>query len=180
LSEPLTGFAVQTHSSDETSAVGAVVGGLCAAGDIIALEGELGAGKTQFVRGLALGLGLNPRHVSSPTFVLVQEYEPAESNSRKPILVHIDAYRIKSAEDLASIGWHGHGEEMREQAVVAVEWASLIRPALGEDVLCVKIEHEPGGRRVLLSASGSWRTKIRQLSEQVRVAGMPVEEGAQP
>ena len=135
--------------------VGDVVGQCCKPRDILALQGELGAGKTQLVRGLAQGLGLNPRLVSSPTFVMVQEYEPVGGDPDTPVLVHIDAYRIQSPDELESIGWTGHGEELREGAVVAIEWAKLIRPALGDDLLWIEIEHTPAGRQILLSAQGS-------------------------
>lgn len=173
-------LALQTADAAQTAAAGTAIGRCCAAGDVIALEGELGAGKTQLVRGLAEGLGLDPRQVSSPTFVLVQEYEPADASSGMPVLVHIDAYRLGSDEDLASIGWHGHGEELREGAVVAVEWASLIEHALGGDVLWVRIAHEAGGRRVCLSARGGWRDKIQMLQQCFRDAGLSAEEGATP
>lgn len=174
-------ITIDTRTAAQTAMAGAVVGHACTAGDVVALQGELGAGKTQFVRGMAEGLGLNPRQVSSPTFVLVQEYEPPSDRSNKLLLVHIDAYRIKSDEDLASIGWHGQGEELREQAVVAVEWASLIKPALGEDVLWVRIEHEPDGRRISLWAQGTWRDKMHVLSESFRHAGLTTDpEAAEP
>eukprot|EP00752_Nemacystus_decipiens_P016090 g14386.t1 len=154
------------------------VGEHCVAGDLIALQGELGAGKTQLVRGLAQGLGLSPRLVSSPTFVMVQEYEPPPEDSARggktmvPVLVHIDAYRIHSPDELESIGWSGHGDELREGAVVAIEWAKLIRPALGEDLLWVEIEHCPSGRQITLTASGAWRDKMQGLEMALRDAGI--------
>lgn len=170
---------IDTRNVEQTLAVGAVVGRACQAGDLIALQGELGAGKTQFVRGLAQGMGVDPRQVNSPTFVLMQEYEPQDAE--RPVLVHIDAYRIQSADDLASIGWQGHGQALREQAVVAVEWASLIRPALGEDVLWVELKHAADGRRISLSAQGAWQDKIQLLSESLRDADLTSHtEGAEP
>lgn len=178
---PPADLIIDTSSTDQTVAAGAAIGRVCQASDIIALEGELGAGKTQLVRGLAQGMGLNPRQVSSPTFVIVQEYEPPVADNDKPILVHIDAYRIKSEEDLASIGWYGHGEELRDQAVVAVEWASLIAPALGEDVLHVGITHEPHGRRITIGATGRWRSKLDELNQAVRDAELDlVPQQAKP
>lgn len=161
---------IQTSTADQTVALGEVIGRCCAAGDVLALQGELGAGKTQLVRGLASGLGLNPRQVSSPTFVMVQEYEPAQSGT--PILVHIDAYRIQSADELETIGWSGQGEELRDQAVVAIEWAKLIRPALGDDLLWIEIEHSPDGRRITLAAEGNWEDKMQLLIQSIRTAGL--------
>lgn len=156
-------ITIQTKSTEQTVRLGEAIGRCCKAGDLIALQGELGAGKTQLVRGIAKGMGLNPRQVSSPTFVMVQEYEP-EADNDVPILVHIDAYRISSPDELESIGWAGNGEELRENAVVAIEWARLIRPALGDDLLWVDIEHTPDGRRVSLSPEGDWRDKIQDLA----------------
>ena len=172
-------ITIRTHSTGQTVQVGEAIGSCCSAGDLVALQGELGAGKTQLVRGLASGLGLNPRQVSSPTFVMVQEYEPAEGSDR-PVLVHIDAYRISSPEELESIGWIGRGEELRDNAVVAIEWARLIRPAIGEDLLWVEVEHAPEGRRILCSAMGAWQDKMKLLSQSLRDAGLDPEQGAEP
>ena len=166
---------IQTTSAEQTMQVGELIGRCCAAGDIIALQGELGAGKTQLVRGLAQGLGLNPRSVSSPTFVMVQEYEPTDDGADTPVLVHIDAYRITSPDELESIGWTGTGEELREGAVVAIEWAKLIRPALGEDLLWVEIEHTPGGRRVMLWAEGNCQDKMQTIKQSLRDEGLASE-----
>lgn len=160
-------ITIQTRTTEQTVALGEAIGGVCAAGDIVALQGELGAGKTQLVRGLARGLGLNPRQVSSPTFVMVQEYEPVDGDDDTPVLVHIDAYRISSPDELESIGWSGNGEELRENAVVAIEWAKLIRPALGDDLLWLEIEHTPDGRRITLSAEGLWQDKMQSLKHSL-------------
>lgn len=156
---------IETGSPEQTMRVGELIGQNAVAGDIVALQGQLGAGKTQLVRGLASGLGLSPRLVSSPTFVMVQEYEPAEGEADKPVLVHIDAYRIRSPDELETIGWTGQGEELRENAVVAIEWAKLIRPALGEDLLWVELEHTPNGRSISLTAEGAWEDRMKKLVE---------------
>lgn len=166
-----------TRTEEQTALAGKALGAICRAGDLVALQGELGAGKTQLVRGLAQGMGIDPRRVSSPTFVMAQEYEPkGGGDDGRPILVHIDAYRIHSDEDLASIGWHGHGEELREDAVLAVEWASLIEPALGEDVLWVEIAHESDGRRIVCSARGAWRARMPLLNQSFRDAALTLAE----
>ena len=178
-------LTIDTRDTEETVTVGKAVGQCCMRGDIIALEGELGAGKTQFVRGLAEGMGLDARQVNSPTFVLVQEYEPAEKaaeNGVRPhtlVLVHIDAYRIKSEDDLVSIGWHGEGDELREDAVVAVEWASLIEPALGSDLLWVTITHEQDGRSIALAPRGTWQDKIQVLMQSLQANGLTPTQRAE-
>lgn len=103
---------VHTHSEEETMAVGQEAAASLAAGDLVRLEGPLGAGKTAFVRGLAVGLGCDPGDVSSPTFALIQEYP-----GRDVTLMHVDLYRLTpaEAEDLAL-------DDQREDAVMAVEW----------------------------------------------------------
>lgn len=173
-------ITIETSTTEQTMQVGEVIGRCCAAGDLIALQGELGAGKTQLVRGLANGLGLSPRLVSSPTFVMVQEYEPADDDQDTPVLVHIDAYRITSPDELESIGWSGQGEELREGAVVAIEWAKLIKPALGDDLLWVEIEHAPDGRRISLSAQGNWRDNMPQLITLLNTSAITITEDEEP
>ncbi len=120
--------AVTTHSEDETFALGARVANTLQPGTFVLLHGDLGAGKTAFVRGMAAGLGANPNDVSSPTFVLIQHYK-----GRTP-LVHVDLYRLESGavDDLGL-------EELASGAVVAIEWAErLPRPLEGS--VTVKID----------------------------------------
>nr|MBX2851708.1 hypothetical protein [Phycisphaeraceae bacterium] len=91
-----------------------------------------------------------------------------------------DAYRIQSSEELESIGWSGHGEELREGAVIAIEWARMIRPALGDDFLWVEIEHAPAGRRISLSAEGNWRDKMPQFKSLLQASGAMMIEEEEP
>lgn len=173
MSTDCSDITIDTTRVDQTMRLGAAIGRCCEAMDVIALEGELGAGKTQLVRGLAEGMGLDPRLVSSPTFVMVQEYEPSgEDRASQPILVHIDAYRIQSDDELATIGWDGEGEALREGAVLAVEWASLIERALGADVLWLRIDHAPHGRRMTLTPRGVWRARMPRLREAIERSGL--------
>lgn len=128
----------ESNSPDETMAIAARLATRLRAGDVIALHGELGAGKTCFVRGLAQGLGLDPRRVSSPTFVFVQEYGPRDGETGIT-LVHIDAYRITSEDDLDGIGW---GEIMSSSdVVVAVEWPERVAHVLPESCVHITLEH---------------------------------------
>jgi tRNA threonylcarbamoyladenosine biosynthesis protein TsaE len=107
--------SVTSASERDTRRAGADLAKRLRPGDAVLLEGELGAGKTVFVKGLAEGLGLDPDEVSSPSFALVQEYGPA---GRPPVLVHADLYRLSSGggpvEDL--------GLDARGAAILAVEW----------------------------------------------------------
>lgn len=167
-------FELESLSIADTVALGRAIGELAVAGDVIALNGQLGVGKTQLVRGLAEGMGLNPRDVSSPTFVFVQEYTPSEVELPEAegdeavavaVLVHLDAYRLGSADHLESIGW---SDELLDGAVLAVEWAARIARALGPDVLDVGIEHAGDGRRVIeVAAKGSWLPRLAAVRAKV-------------
>jgi len=102
-----------TGSEAETSVVGERLAGSLRSGDVLLLFGDLGAGKTAFVRGLARGLGAAPDDVSSPTFTLIQEYRG------RLTLYHVDLYRLQPIE----VGDLGLDELASGEAVVAVEWA---------------------------------------------------------
>lgn len=154
---------IHSRSAGQTMAIGAAVARLARAGEVVALVGELGAGKTQFVRGMAEGLGIDPRAVSSPTYVIVQEYDSSEPGGA--VLVHIDAYRVTSDEDLRSIGWETGGEGWKHGAVVVVEWAERLHEALGENVLDVFIEHAGDGRLLTISPRGAWQQRMPQLAD---------------
>ena len=119
-----------THSPVETEAVGAALGRVIPAGTVIAYEGDLGAGKTAFTRGLARGLGCTEQ-VTSPTYTIVNEY----LSGRCP-LFHFDMYRLHSADDLWDIGWEDY---LDRNGVCAVEWSENVREAL-EDPVTVRIE----------------------------------------
>ncbi len=129
-----TGRAVtETESPEETFVLGRMLGELGRAGQVYALSGELGAGKTLFTQGFAGGLGI-AGPVNSPTFTILQEYE----GGRLPFY-HFDVYRIEDVEEMEEIGYedcfYGGG-------VCLVEWADLIRDILPEDSIQIKIEKE--------------------------------------
>ena len=119
-----------THSPAETEAVGQALGNILSPGTVLAYEGDLGAGKTAFTRGLAKGLGCTEQ-VTSPTYTIVNEY----ISGRLP-LFHFDMYRLRSAEDLWDIGWDDY---LERGGVCAVEWSENVRDAL-EDFVTVRIE----------------------------------------
>jgi len=103
-----------TDSEEQTSAAGEEVASMLAPGDVLLLEGELGAGKTAFVRGLARGLGLQADEVTSPTFTLIQEYRTPGAGV---VLYHADLYRLSPREvDDLGLG------ELSEDGILAVEW----------------------------------------------------------
>ena len=119
-----------TSSPYETEKVGEALGKILPAGVVLAYEGDLGAGKTAFTRGLARGLGYcDP--VTSPTYTIVNEY----LGGRLP-LFHFDMYRLRSSDDLWDIGWEDY---LDRNGICAVEWSENVADAL-EDALRVTIE----------------------------------------
>jgi tRNA threonylcarbamoyladenosine biosynthesis protein TsaE len=129
-----------SHSEDETRALAARLAATLTPGAVLLLSGDLGAGKTAFVRGLAEGLGLDPREVTSPTFTLVHEYR----GGRLP-LVHVDLYRLETA-DLDELGLDA---DLAAAGVVAVEWPER----LGRPV--------PGAMRVDIADAGGDDREVR-------------------
>lgn len=117
---------VQTASEQETRAEAAALARRLDAGTVLLLSGDLGAGKTAFVRGLAEGLGLDAAEVTSPTFTLVHEYR----GGRLP-LVHVDLYRLDEAE-LDDIGLD---PDLAAEGVVAVEWAERLTRRIRSAIL---------------------------------------------
>ena len=127
---------VTTNSEYETFALGGRLAAALIPGTFLLLHGDLGAGKTAFVRGVAAGLGGDPGEVSSPTFVLIQHYK-----GRTP-LVHVDLYRLESGAAVDDLGL----EELASGAVVAVEWAERLPRPL-EDSVLIRIEDLGGDQR---------------------------------
>ncbi len=167
----------RSGSVEQTMALGAAVAEVVRQGDVIALIGELGAGKTQFVRGLARGMGLGEQVVSSPTFVMVNEYLDEQSDRS---LVHIDAYRVTTLDELESIGWDFGGDAMREGAVVVLEWADRLDGALSDDLLQIELGHVSDEERAArISAMGDWQLRVPVLREKIEatMAGKPAGDG---
>ena len=135
-----------TNSPEETEALGADLAGRLEPGTVIAFTGDLGAGKTAFVRGLARGLGVQER-VTSPTFTIVNEYE----GGRLP-LFHFDMYRLGSADELFDIGWEDY---LARGGVCAVEWSENVADALEEGCLRVDIRRgEDDDQRIITIGGG--------------------------
>jgi tRNA threonylcarbamoyladenosine biosynthesis protein TsaE len=130
-------LTLETAREEETAAAGERFAALVQRGDVVLLDGELGAGKTAFVRGLARGLGIPPEDVTSPTFTLVQEY-PAEGAT----LFHVDLYRLSPVEvdDL------GLEEMIADGGIVAIEWPERWsgRPPAAHHI---RIDHAGDDRR---------------------------------
>ena len=131
----------RSNSPGETEALGAALAKLLWPGAVVAFTGDLGAGKTAFVRGMAQGLGVAGR-VTSPTFTIVNEYE----GGRLP-LFHFDLYRLASSDELFEIGWEDY---LRRGGVCAVEWSENAAGALERDTVRVDLRRgAEDGQRVI-------------------------------
>ena len=119
-----------SHSQLETEEIGQKLAEKLPGGSAVAMYGDLGAGKTAFVRGMAKGMGLSCR-VSSPTFTIVNEYLGERE------LIHFDMYRLSSADELFDIGWEDY---LSRGAVCAVEWSENVQDAFFGDEVVVRIE----------------------------------------
>ena len=119
-----------SHSQLETEEIGQKLAEKLPGGSVVAMYGDLGAGKTAFVRGMARGMGLSCR-VSSPTFTIVNEYLGERE------LIHFDMYRLSSADELFDIGWEDY---LSRGAVCAVEWSENVQDAFFGDEIVVRIE----------------------------------------
>lgn len=134
-----------SRSEAETEAIGESFAASLCSGAVIAMYGELGAGKTAFVRGLARGMGLDCR-VSSPTFTIVNEYIGARE------LIHFDMYRLNSADELFDIGWEDY---LARGAVCAVEWSERVEDAFCGDEIILRIEKlSDTERRITIGEAG--------------------------
>jgi len=164
-----TTLEYQSDSEERTVQLGSLLARALNAGDVVCIEGELGAGKTRLVRGIAIGLGMDPSCVSSPTYVIVNEYlHPAGGLA----LTHMDAYRLTEdeADDLETLlGWRSVDAE---RAIAAIEWASRIGHLLPEGAVRVSIQHAgPSVRTISIEARPAVAERIREL-----VAGAGVDE----
>lgn len=136
---------VITKSEHETELLAEKLAPHLPDGTVIALYGELGAGKTAFVRGLARGMGIDSR-ISSPTFTIVNEYSGARN------LFHFDMYRLASSDELWDIGWEDY---LARGAVCAVEWSENVEDAFTGEELVVRIAKTPDDRRkICLEGAG--------------------------
>ena len=140
-----------TNSPEETISLAEKIGRLLKAGDCIAYYGDLGAGKTTFTRGLAVGMGL-PDEVSSPTFAIVNEYHGKD----KITLYHFDMYRIGNSDELETTGFYDYP---LDESVFAVEWSENIEDAFPEIVIRIKISRiDDDARKItIITAEGDER-----------------------
>jgi tRNA threonylcarbamoyladenosine biosynthesis protein TsaE len=155
----------RTDSPEATQSLAAALGGVLEAGDLVLLVGELGAGKTAFVQGLARGLGID-EPVTSPTFTIVHEHVGRFR------LAHVDVYRLERVQDLYDLGFD---ELVDDDRVTVVEWGDRIEHLVPADHLVVRIE--PGAadneRMLELAFHGTrWRDR-REIVEKTLNDGTP-------
>ena len=135
-----------SHSSLHTERLGERLGRMARPGDVFALAGELGTGKTVLARGVALGLGIEASEISSPTFIILREH-----GGGRLAFFHIDLYRLEGA-DLANTGWE---ECLDAGGVTVIEWPDRAGELLPDDRLDVTLEHiADTKRRIVVAATG--------------------------
>ena len=138
--------AFTTNSPEETIDLGRKIGKLLKQGNVVALIGNLGVGKTVIANGLCCGLGVKEDYITSPTYTIINQYD-----GRIPVY-HIDLYRLKDSSELYNLGWdeyiYGHG-------VCVIEWADRAAEMLSEEYLMINIEVTGEKRRkITLQAKG--------------------------
>lgn len=153
-------LAATTTSPDETRIIGAALGPVLLPGDVISLSGDLGAGKTVFVQGLATSLGVKER-VTSPTFTIVHQYD-----ARFPI-IHVDVYRLDSFQDLLDIGFE---DFLDPAAIVLLEWGEAVEQLLPRAHLKLELNRgdpdRPDERRLVFRPRGEeWVRKVFAMKD---------------
>lgn len=135
-----------SKSVEETIALGNEFAKKLVPGDVVCLEGDLGAGKTHFVKGMASFFGIDQDKVSSPTFTLINEY-PSEIP-----LYHFDCYRLKNEQEALEIGIE---EYLYGDGVSVIEWPSKIKSIIPEDSIQIEIKHIGKSKRSIVILDGS-------------------------
>jgi tRNA threonylcarbamoyladenosine biosynthesis protein TsaE len=166
---------LQTATAERTRDVGAAIAGLLQSRDTVLLTGDLGAGKTTLVQGVAMGLGVED-HVASPTFTLVKEY------GGRLDVAHVDIYRLERVQDVVDLGLDELGGPDR---VLLVEWGDAVQDLLPEDRLRVELTtgSDDDDRRIVITPQGrAWAARwerLEQVLDPFRAGGAePVDEAA--
>jgi len=160
-SRPAAHFQIVSDGPDATRAVGHSIGRAARPGDLVALQGDLGAGKTVVAQGVAQGLGV-AEGVTSPTYVLVAVYATGRLR-----LQHVDLYRLAGALDLDSIDWE---DLLDEPAVTVVEWPERAGERMADDRLLLSIQAESTNRRTMTISAGGPRSRELLAAVGARIA----------
>jgi tRNA threonylcarbamoyladenosine biosynthesis protein TsaE len=147
----------RSTSPEETRAIAAALAPSLRPGDVLALSGDLGAGKTCFVQGAAAALGVTDR-VTSPTFILLREHQ-----GRMPIR-HLDVYRLSNLQELTDLGFE---ELLDPSSIVFIEWGDAIRPLLPDEFLEVELRGDADDERAIdVHAHGrAWNVRIASVAD---------------
>lgn len=146
---------LQMKSVQETIKFGERLGQQLTGGDVLALTGDLGAGKTVLTCGIALGLGIPMDQVSSPTFTLIQEYPGAVP------LIHVDLYRLERPTEISTLGLE---EYFTPRTIVLIEWADRFPQILPSDHMVIRLEYGETEESRLLRVSGTGPRSIRMVA----------------
>lgn len=156
---------ITSTSVDQTITLGEKLAACLHAGDWVTLDGELGAGKTHLIRGIAQGMGADGHAVASPTFVLMHEYEPADES--KPLLIHIDAYRLDKPADLLNLGF----EDVADESVILIEWACKVADVLPIDRLQITLKHESDTiRQITFTGYGNMQSRMQSIKTTLGIS----------
>ncbi|MGA9047870.1 MAG: tRNA (adenosine(37)-N6)-threonylcarbamoyltransferase complex ATPase subunit type 1 TsaE [Dehalococcoidia bacterium] len=157
----MANFTLISRSPKETRKLGTVIGKLAQGGDIFLLSGNLGAGKTCLIQGIAFGLGVK-EYACSPSFMIAREYHG------RLMVYHLDLYRLDHIEEIFDLGLD---EYFREDAVCAIEWAEKGSDALPGDTLAIEMEHVgEDSRRVSFVPRGPrYAGLVKKLKEKLKL-----------
>jgi tRNA threonylcarbamoyladenosine biosynthesis protein TsaE len=150
-------LAMESRSPEETRRLAVALSPLLRPGDVVSLGGDLGAGKTTFVQGIAVGLGI-PHRVTSPSFVLLKEY----LGGRYP-LIHMDVYRLERMQEVVDLGYD---EFLDPSHIVVVEWGDMVEPLLPKDHLSILMSYgkEESRREIVLQPRGAqWDLRMQTV-----------------
>ncbi len=153
---------ITSRSEEATVQIGRAIARAVGPASVITLEGELGSGKTRLTWGIAEGLGIDRRAVSSPTFAIVHEYAAADGTR----LIHADAYRVDESEpdDLETLLGTKAGDR---DWIAVIEWPSRIESLLPDDRLCIRIAHAPeGARSIRIEGASELIDRLRSLIDE--------------
>jgi len=149
---------IASESAEQTFALGVDIGKKAGEGDVFALSGELGAGKTCFTGGLARGIGVDENYaITSPTFTLINEY-PGRCR-----FYHFDVYRLNQIDELIDLGYD---EYMSGKGVVVIEWAEKIKNALPDDTIKVIFTYIDENKRMIRISSP--KKRVRELVKDIK------------
>ena len=154
-------FSVITSSTEQTESIGEMLGSLLGPGDLICLYGDLGAGKTHFSYGVAMGLEVKEQYITSPTFTFVNEYE-----GRIPFY-HIDLYRLKDPGELEGIGFE---EYIDSEGATVIEWAERAEDELPAEALSVYLSYvsEDGRELGFLAEGERYEKLLEELKKKLK------------